>query len=185
MSITVIDAATTLFTGEVKPAPTAKIRPLGALSDFVVEQFPDRIAAIRLSQSNAGQQTGPFGLGRKNDTPEKLAAYVEGLIVGKMFSVLSEHRHVARLDLMTLDAGLRAIGAAPGMGLQILVDDASRGTGQQPILSYQDIIIDNPPADLRTFTNGVIGKQEADFYLGHQMIESCLWHGHRASATIH
>ncbi|TAH36146.1 MAG: hypothetical protein EYC62_03345 [Alphaproteobacteria bacterium] len=184
MSTTTIDA-TGLFAGAVKSAPIAKIRPLGPLSDFVVEELPNRLSAIRFAQSKSAQQTGPFGLGQQGDSTEKLAADIEGLIAGKQFHVPHAKTNLARLDLMMLEAGLRAIGTVPGAGLQTLIDDASRETGQQPILSYQDIIIDNPPGDLRTFTTGVIGKQEADFYRGHQMIESCLWLGHRFSATIH
>lgn len=154
-----------LFHVEPKPQSREKIRPLGALSDYVADQFSDDLNNV---------QGAP-----------QLAQKIDRIISGCRFQVPKSELGVARLDVMMLEAGLRAHGAKCGSFLENLVRCFSNETGQKPILSYQDIILYNPPGDIRTFTDGACGKQEADFYIGHQMIESCLWRCHHTFTTIH
>ncbi len=163
MTLSVSTPVSDLFTAGEKPAPKNKIRPLGILSDFVVEKFPARIAA----------------------GDPHLAQEIENIIGDRQFTIPATQIEIARLDAIMIEAGLRMSGAKPGRKLQKLIGDLSRRTGQRPIISYQDIVLYNPPGDMRTFTGGSTAKQEMDFYIGHQMIESCLWRSHKAAAAIH
>lgn len=175
-----------LFAPGVKPAPTAQTRPLGALSDFIVEELPERIAVIRAHAKHHFQYAlgAPFGLSG-DDGQGELSNTIERMISGRRFSIPGGQHDVARLDLMMVEAGLRAVGGVCGPALGNFIMDMAQQTGQKPILSYQDLILSNPQGDMRTFTNGAIGKQEADFYRGHVMIESCLWRRYRKAASLH
>ena len=47
-------------------------------------------------------------------------------------------------------------------------------TAEPDILTYRQIVMSNPPRDIRTFTNGTTGYIEASFYRAHQLIEGDL-----------
>ncbi len=175
-----------LFQTSNKAEPTQKIRPLGALSDYVVERFPaDLIRFKAFCDERRGRPTRALGIDILQVRKDELTMGIEKLIVANPIKFQESQLGVARLDLMMLEAGLRAHGLECGLSLGFLIKCLSDKTRQQPILSYQDVILNNPPSDMRTFTNGACGKQEADFYRGHQMIESCLWRRDIAAATIH
>lgn len=50
----------------------------------------------------------------------------------------------------------------------ILEHSAGQGTG---FIKYEDLVLNNPANDMRTFTSGDIGLSEAHFYFAHQMVE--------------
>jgi hypothetical protein len=67
---------------------------------------------------------------------------------------------VARMD--DLEAGYR----------EVILDALKRN--KRPLITqmtYEDIILNNPADELRTFTSGTIAKSEMLFYRGHQLIE--------------
>jgi len=175
-----------LFHVEPKPQPREKNRPLGPLSDYVVEEFPADLKRFQEFRDDLkGKPTRALGIDIIKVEKDRLMIGIERLIASRPIKFHQSEFGVARLDVMMLEAGLRAHGINSGSLLMCFVQYLSNETGQKPILSYQDIILHNPPGDMRTFTDGACGKQEADFYIGHQMIESCLWRCNKSSATIH
>jgi len=175
-----------LFHVEPKSPAREKIRPLGALSDYVVEKFSADLKRVQEYISGLPSPNAcALGVNLAQVERDGLTIAVERMLEQQQLRFHKSELGVARLDAMMLEAGLRAHGAKCGPHLAFLVQYLSQQTGQKPILSYQDIILHNPPGDMRTFTDGACGKQEADFYIGHQMIESCLWRRHQPFATIH
>lgn len=150
-ALTIGGSASALFAPGLKPEAKNKIRPLGALSNYVAERFAEAL----------------------QQTPEVAAAEIESMAHDNEARAVSgdQFLKVARLDVMMLEAGLRGIGKGAGPRLRGLIEFFSIGTGQPPIITYQDLILNNPAGDLRCFTTGETGKQETHFYLGHQQIE--------------
>ena len=141
-------------------------RPLGHVSDYVVEVMPMMLADIR-----AGGNINAL----KRDA--KLLAH-DAL---RMFDDVAGDTHtseLAALDLKMLESGL--VHAQPDglilppVMLGAAVDQYSTHVGQIPGLTYEEVILINPPHDRRRFTDGAIGGSEDDFYEGHRQIEQRL-----------
>jgi len=141
-------------------------RPLGAVSDFVVERLPMELEAIRVG-SDTQKVTNLVGSLIENLSHEKIAKVMR-----------SPHNlGLAGLDLKMLEAGIVQHGGKAPEKLTHLVDIFSREANQPPGLTYEELIDINPPGDKRTFTKGQVGRSESDFYEGHRRIEHHLQNG--------
>lgn len=127
------------------------VRPLGALSDYCVNRLPANLA---------------------ENKPKLILSQTETLAESINLEVLKpEELAVARLDVLLLDRALAHHFEEPGDNLGILVERLSALTGLPPFLTYEDLILNNPQTDIRTFTGGEIGASEADFVRIHFMTE--------------
>lgn len=128
-------------------------RPLGALSDYVREKLP-------ANQPNLAEAI----------------LLLPGR--GQIRSLLKEEASIALLDLKMLFVAASVHQTPPAIREQFgeAVEMTNEILGRPPVrqMSYQEIILDNPPKDMRVFTQGNVGKAEAKFYRGHQLIEDAL-----------
>lgn len=138
-----------------------KIRPLGKLSDFVIEELP------KLLQDQ--------GLEKEFLRRERILLGNPDRFLRKLESLNQEELAVARLDILMLEAALRFIGCN-SVTMTKIVNGLERITNRPPILTYEDIVLSNPVLDIRVFTTGKVGRHEADFYIGHNVIEQKLGH---------
>lgn len=155
-----------VFSGSQEPGEAKRItqRPLGLVSSYVVEDLPQELDYVRHNLTS----------------PSKLSSRV-GILVGSLSSpqiqaVLLDpsKRDLAGLDLKMLEAALTHSEALIPGKLSELVNVFSEKSEQPTGLSYEEIILINPPDDRRTFTRGGVGETEAAFYEGHKSIEMYL-----------
>lgn len=133
-------------------------RPLGSVSNHVVEVMPSQLQNVR----EGGISNTEF-----TDRCQKI---VEGMEVDPL-NLRDSDLDVALLDLKMMEAAIvHSRGIAPGK-LTNLVDQMSSLTNQPSGITYEEIVLINPQLDKRTFTNGRVGQIEADFYEGHRRIE--------------
>lgn len=148
------------------------IRPLGALSNFVCEQLPvalrepgtlvdtviDLINRTFPGEAVTMAAPGPFG----------------GVVTKPSLGPFGNERvrAIARLDLKMLQAAIENSGLRTPGELAALIERFRGGT--LPVLTYEDIVLANPPDDMRTFTDGNVGETEKLFYRTHQLIEAAL-----------
>lgn len=127
-----------------------KRRPLGKLSDFVVEKMADEFTAtIQKCEKLLGDLS-------------------EDNIVGVMDS---SERDLACLDAKMLEAFLARHGLPVSPQLVKLVNRLSGD--KVPVITYMEVILKNPTNDLRVFTvKGGIGDTEEKFYRTHKVVES-------------
>jgi len=131
---------------------TNKVRPLGAFSDFVVDELP---AVLK-------------------NTPHQLPAGCLKLLhpdmgrweISERFG--EKDRLVAALDLKIAELAIVHSQLPVPQLLCRLVEAYSTGL---PMLLYEEIILANPVSDMRTFTCGGVGKTEAMFYYYHAVCE--------------
>ena len=136
-------------------------RPLGQVSDFVVEQLPKELAAIRAGSTDVVNLAKKCGELLSNVSVNSLDTDFEF--------------RLALLDLLFLESGLVHSGGIPGEQLTSLVDWLSQKTGRIPALTYEDLVYEhtNPLLDdPRVFTDGATGLSERDFYVGQCRVES-------------
>ncbi len=132
-----------------------KIRPLGTISDFVVDELPSYL------ESRASE----------------LAPVIESLINGlddvKIFSALiGGESDIALLDIKMLEAALVHSDISVPANLSELIDRLCQV--EIPGLTYEEIVLANPVEDMRCFTSGGTGETERKFYKYHQEIEIAL-----------
>ena len=127
-----------------------KKRPLGIVSDFVVERLP--------------RELGSSGFSATVTTLLRNAP-----IECRMAFHDKESRGIASLDLKMIEAALVHTGAEIPFSLALLVDTFSISSIRA--LTYEEIVLVNPHDDMRTFTGGDIGETEAAFYNMHRTIE--------------
>lgn len=140
-----------------------KERPLGPLSDYVVEQLPYELEEVREGKRDSNRLTGCV------DFPAYLSTDAFTYALGN-----NRLRDMAGLDLKILEAAVVHSGGTPPKRLILTVDMVAELTEQPAGITYEEIILINPPSDRRTFTQGEIGQSEADFYEGHRCIEGNL-----------
>lgn len=143
-------------------------RPLGHVSNFVVEQLPIALERLRASSFSMSG----------------LELYVESLVSSLSAQTISgvladsRARDVAGLDLKMLEAAIfHSKGdekAKPPHRLGELVDEFSAQSNQPPCMTYEEIVLINPTDDIRLFTRDNVGKTEEAFYRAHKKIESHL-----------
>lgn len=130
------------------------IRPLGNVSDFVVEVLPWELEA---------SSTGFI---------ERVERLLDSLDTRHVAEMLQPEWDVALLDLKMIEAGIVHSGLTPPVRLTTLVDQLS---GEEvPSLTYEDLVFLNPEGDPRLFTTGTTGKTETFFYRQHRRIEAAL-----------
>lgn len=155
---------TDLFEGKYHPNEhevRTRQRPLGPISDFVVEQLPIELEAIRGGKSTENLVREAYSL-------------IQGMPSFDARIQDAHSRDLAGLDLKILEAAIAHSGAIPPDSLVLSVDAFAAKNNQPPAITYEEIILINPPADHRTFTRGEPGQSEADFYEGHRRIEAYL-----------
>lgn len=149
-------------------------RPLGALSNFVVEEMPSMLAGVR-----AGELDISLVSNRARSLLRDLPA---GVLTREVKNDL------ARLDLKMLEVGIVHSGGIVPIVLMQVVDRFSQAAGVPSGILYEEVILINPVSDRRTFTTGDPGKSEADFYERHRRIEGHLDRGinliHHAISSV-
>lgn len=140
-------------------------RPLGSISNFVVEQMPVVLGDIR-----AGRTNGDILVGKSKLLLDSLPPHTFDIAISD-----PSKRDLAGLDLKMLEAGIIHSGLKPPEHLVQLVDRFANEGGQPSIVTYEDLIFINPlDTDPRTYTDGVVGKSERDFYIVHKRIEDVM-----------
>ena len=151
-------AGIALFARAELPAPE-KMRPLGSLSNFVVDELPSLLEEIRRGEIHAAQLSGGADISclpPTQDLPE-------------------DERPLACLDLMLLQQACDHVGATFPAYLRGPAAEICRSLGRIETLLYEDSVLANPlTRDPRVFTRGDAGRIERDFLLAHTLIESCL-----------
>lgn len=143
------------FFGEQPELVRIPMKPLGALSDYVVTELP----AV-----NGRQDVG--------ELVASAASLVAGLSEDTATAIARPHADLALLDLKLLEISIVQQEGTPPDALIDLVDRFSVATGQLPGLTYEDLIFTNPlTKDPRVFTAGEIGQSELGFYNVHRAIE--------------
>ncbi|MEX2028444.1 MAG: hypothetical protein WD988_03035 [Candidatus Curtissbacteria bacterium] len=139
-------------------------RPLGALSDFDIERMPASLAEIRAGTSTTKSLVGDVG------------TMIAGLSPQTVNDALADQRarDIAGLDLKMLDAAVAHSEGEVPVVLQFLVDIFAVRSGQPGGISYEEIVLINPPSDRRLFTVGEVGKTEEAFYEMHRVVEGHL-----------
>lgn len=148
------------------------VRPLGPLSDLVIEEFPEALTAARTGNVSVAME-----LMQKADN---LASRLTDHFLPTPGSVDYD---VARLDVLMLYAGFAHVGVRVDDNLSNLIGCFSRD--KVPALTYEDIVLNNPIAytnergeliyrDPRTFTDKEVGADEEHFYGIHQELEHAM-----------
>lgn len=138
------------------------IRPLGEVSNFVVEQLPQELSAIRERSADV------------RGLVEKCEELLGNVSIGSFDADPDLNLDLALLDLIFLESGIVHSGGVPGERLTRLVDELALKGGRIPALTYEDLVYvyTNPLGqDPRTFTEGATGLSERDFYMGHWRVE--------------
>lgn len=132
------------------------VRPLGAVSDFVVEEMP-----ALLAQTENGGETGMLAT--------RLMAVAQQIDLKNLES--SDEKKLGLLDVKLLRIAAHQIGAREVMDV---IDIHIEQVSHDPVysLTYEDIILSNPASDPRHM--GMKSGPEVGFYIGHQMIEQSL-----------
>jgi len=139
------------------------IRPLGKLSDFVVKELPMVLGRVRSSKE-----------GEKEGLVKGLVEDVEALVEGVKEVVGDSLVKVAGLDIQMARHGILTSCGTVGLSLTRLAEAFNKRYGLPNTLTYDQIVLGNPPEDWRSFTRGRVGKMETDFYRAHQWAEEHL-----------
>lgn len=147
-------------------------RPLGEFSTFVITQLPSLLTQVR---------SGALSIDEVAEYVNRSAPSVEsthgltgaGLKVARLDaqSAYNGLVHGARLLAKQDDTLLPFI---PGPNISALANDLALRTGRPRILTYEDVVIDNPRQDMRTLTDGQVADSERGFFLAHAYIEDHL-----------
>ncbi len=172
------------------------IRPLGEVSDFVVEIMPDYVSAIQKSK----EQNGDF-----LTVVNKLSSIAESKLSDLIIKFSPTHSltnslgtfgniNLVILDLMMLQSAitnspkLQAGGSGQIQPPEILIDligGLSKAVGRKIMtMTYADVIFTNPLLDdPRTFfpLSTAEGRSELDFYDTHKRVEISLRRLHHAT----
>lgn len=137
------------------------IRPLGSLSDFIIEVLPIILEEIRDERGSVMMLA---------NVCEDLVEYLneDGLTERITDPYLFD---VAVLDVKMMAPAVAGSGGQPGPKLMSLVDKLSKVVDQPSGITYEEIILVNPTLDQRVFTGGSVGESESDFYETHRRIE--------------
>lgn len=138
-----------------------KIRPLGAISDFVT--WPMKQTSLD-QNFNFDELHDILQLIRKES--DKFAqsrwTYLHNL----------KEPEIALIDLLYLKTFLKKKHNKVDSSLEYLIDNIAQYNGRIPQLTYEDLIITNPiDNDPRTFFTGKLWYSELEFYKGHNIIE--------------
>jgi len=124
-------------------------RPLGQLSNFVVEDLPGLVANKDLQRISSASE----GLAHELDE--------------------MPNDRTAHLDLMFLATAIETLGGKTGVVLESTIGKNFGATAAPMNLSYEDLIVGMPhDTDPRTFLPGETGEAERYFYRVHRSIEN-------------
>lgn len=147
-------------------------RPLGEFSTFITTQLPHLLAGIR---------DGSYTHQDLEENIDSLLPSVEStrLLVGADLKTARLDAqfaynalvHAARLENKKNNTSIPYV---PGTHISALAGELAQRTGRPRILTYEDVVIDNPVQDMRTFGSGTIGDSERGFYHAHLLIEQRL-----------
>jgi hypothetical protein len=136
-----------------------KQRPLGNLSDYVMETLPERLEAPSYELIRDCERL----LDSLGSFDVRILEYED-----------IHTRSLASLDVKMLEIGIIQSGFTPPEELTELVDQL---TGDAPpVITYDELLLLNPVDDFRTFTRGEVRETEAKFYLEQRFVEECLEH---------
>lgn len=149
--------------------PFVPIRPLGEISDFVIETLPVLINALAAEQNPEIKQGHAL----------ELAKSIEYLFSRISPVRLEEIKNSSSLKVALLDCKMCAMALWHSgiydlpKSFSYILQTLSDTYGYPIILTYEDIVLNNPIADMRTFfgSTDVVGKNEYLFYRSHQVIE--------------
>lgn len=137
------------------------IRPLGKISDFVVEILPIQLEAVR---------EGRLGIDKLSGTIRHLLIDADAGAIGSF--ITGRDREIALLDLLCMQSALGNSGGEIPEALTDVIGHLASKEGRPPILTYEDVILINPlDTDPRMFTRGSVGGAELFFYKTHRNIE--------------
>ena len=162
-------------------------RPLGELSNFVVEHMPLTLFNIREGGVSSDELaiTAEYLVNSvTQNTIDSLTQPNQSRGFGESLST-NYPLMIAHLDTTMLEAAIVHSGGTPSDRLMKLVDILSEASDQVPGITYEGITYINPQDDIRTFTlddKGNPHPAEAHFYKGHVRIEKGL---DQASQYIH
>lgn len=135
-------------------------RPLGPLSTYAALDLGDDLVAV------SSQKLTPASFSEKVRSLSVQAQ--EPLHELKSKAELA----VAHLDIMMMPQGLHALGREIPMEVYALRDGLlAKDSNAVPMLTYEDIVLQNPQDDPRVFSRGDIGRSEIFFYNIHRHIE--------------
>lgn len=157
-----MNTLTNLFARVTEPERQQN-RPLGAFSNYVVGVMPQLLDSLLNADS---KDLRSFC----TETGELISALVPRNDPVSLMDQKMMYRALVRLSILYPDYQDIAIlrDTLEKKIETVLPDGAILGP------TYEDIILNNPAADTRTFTSGETGHYEASFYRGHQAIENHL-----------
>lgn len=152
---------TTLFhASSIEAITRTPDRSLGYFSDYVVEILPSRL---------------------ESGDADAMRGELDSLIPDKLTKTFNK---VALLDLKMAFTACTLVAAKNGMEKEEFLNHPAHmkimGAIRQLspstpyIITYDDIVMNNPESDPRVFTAGRAGYSEKQFYRGHQIIEGHL-----------
>jgi hypothetical protein len=158
------------------PLPSP-LRPLGPLSDFVVDELPHRLDAIRQQDSIGDRRALVEDLGNTLQPMISSALRLAG--EAPFWRSDAEHRrNLAALDLKLARWSLARYGGPARMDVQSVEEvlrDICLQTHQDPrVLTYQELFLINgrlPDKDMRTMRTGSARTTEVAYIRSHLPIE--------------
>lgn len=134
-------------------------RPLKELSTYVALELGDDLAAIsRNALSHKAFEDKCRDVSSSANEPLRLLDEPHEIAV-------------AHLDVMMLPQSLKAVGREPSSELRELVAMLTQ-KNMVPMLTYEDIVLQNPSSDARLFTRNAVRNSELLFYDRHRQIET-------------
>lgn len=149
--------------GETEP----RVFPLGAFSEFILDEQPRLLSAVRAKEIDAEviarrQRELMLAL-----TPEELARVTTDI----------ELARVAMVDLSFAMSGLIFSKITPPEEVQQLNGQLAQITELPEMMTFEKIVSINsglPFSQMRTFSDGVLRDSERHFYYGHDLMNNLL-----------
>jgi hypothetical protein len=135
-------------------------RPLGDLSDFVVEAVP----ALLAGQADAFRAE-----------VSRIASIADSAFFAETADLPEEQSRLACADMAILNQACGHAGIAMPANLAMLLVNIAGRRGRWPTVLYEDCVLNNPvDVDPRLFTAGDTGNCERDFLRLHRRIEDAI-----------
>ncbi len=158
--------------GYWRRASPKAVRPLGEISNFVQEELPRLISNFENVANNNSDPKINYALAErmKELFTQDAAEIIKGLNDNESFNVAILDCKMCAMALW--HGGIQELP----QNLKELLVNLCKQRGDPHILTYEDIILNNPPSDLRTFfeKKSALADNEIVFYTAHQMVENFL-----------
>lgn len=150
------------------PEAEPQILPLGAFSNFVLNEQPGLLAGVRAGQVDA------------EEISERQRALIMGLHTNETERVMKDPKlsRVALLDLSFAMSGLTFSGITPPDEVHHLNAQIAQATGLPELMTFEKVVRINsrlPFPQMRTFTEGAVGETEKRFYYGHDLMDAKMY----------